>query len=70
MRGRIECLRSYAHSIGRTKEFTSIKDAPKRRQLAKDIAKKLKIRLTNFYITSGDCDVLIIMEAPDGDAVA
>ena len=52
------------------KEFTSIQDAPKRRQLAKDIAKKLKIKLTNFYITSGDCDILIIMEAPDGDAVA
>jgi uncharacterized protein with GYD domain len=47
-----------------------IDEAPRRRELAKAVAKKLKIKLTNFYITSGDCDVLIIMEAADADAVA
>jgi uncharacterized protein with GYD domain len=52
------------------KGVRSIQDAPRRRELAKGVAGKLGINLTSFYITSGDCDVLIIMEAPDGDVVA
>lgn len=52
------------------KGLKTIDDAPTRRELAKAVAKKLKIKLTNFYITSGDCDVLIIMDAPNGDVVA
>ena len=47
-----------------------IDEAPRRRALAKDVAGKLGIELKNFYITSGDCDVLITMEAPDADVVA
>jgi uncharacterized protein with GYD domain len=47
-----------------------IDEAPRRRELAKAVAGQLGITLTNFYITSGDCDVLIIAEAPDADVVA
>ena len=47
-----------------------IKDAPKRRQRARLVADKLGIKIKEIYVTSGDSDLLVIMEAPDGDSMA
>jgi uncharacterized protein with GYD domain len=52
------------------KGLRSIDEAPKRRMLARGVAGRMGITLKDFYITSGDCDVLITMDAPDGDVVA
>lgn len=52
------------------KGLKTIDEAPKRRGLTQILADKMDITLKNFYITSGDCDVLIIMDAPNGDVVA
>jgi uncharacterized protein with GYD domain len=47
-----------------------VKDAPKRSQAAKDLAKKLGIQIKQLYLTSGEHDLLIILETENGDSVA
>jgi len=47
-----------------------VKDAPKRGQAAKDLAKKFGAEIKQIYLTSGDSDLLVIIEAPSGDAIA
>ena len=47
-----------------------VKDALKRRHSARRVAQKLGITIKDIYITTGDSDVLVIMEAPDGDVAA
>jgi uncharacterized protein with GYD domain len=47
-----------------------VKDAPKRNKAAKELAKKLGIEIKNVYLTSGDDDLLLIVETPNGDNVA
>jgi len=47
-----------------------IKDAPKRSKAAKDLAKKLGIEIKQLYLTSGEHDLLAIIESPSGDNVA
>jgi uncharacterized protein with GYD domain len=48
----------------------SVKDAPKRSQAAKDLAKRLGAEIKQIYLTSGDSDLLAIVEAANGDSVA
>jgi uncharacterized protein with GYD domain len=48
----------------------AVKDAPKRGQAARELAKKMGVEITHTYLTSGDSDFIIIMEAPNGDNVA
>jgi uncharacterized protein with GYD domain len=48
----------------------SIKDAPKRAQAARDLAKKVGVEIKQVYLTSGESDLLVILETPDGDNVA
>ena len=48
----------------------AVKDAPKRSQAAKELAKKLGAEIKQIYLTSGDNDLLAIIEAPNGDSVA
>jgi uncharacterized protein with GYD domain len=48
----------------------SIKDAPKRSQAARDLARKLSIDIKEVYLTSGDDDLLVIVDTPNGDNVA
>jgi len=48
----------------------SVKDAPKRAEASKELAKKLGIQIKEVYLTSGENDILIILDAPDGDNVA
>ena len=48
----------------------SVKDAPKRSRAAKDLAKKLRVEIKQIYLTSGDSDLVAIIDAPSGDNVA
>jgi uncharacterized protein with GYD domain len=47
-----------------------IKDAPKRAQAARDLAKKVGVEIKQVYLTSGDSDLLVIVESPNGDNIA
>jgi uncharacterized protein with GYD domain len=48
----------------------AIKEHPKRSQAAKDLAKKCGVEIKQVYITSGEHDLLVIAESPNGDNVA
>jgi uncharacterized protein with GYD domain len=48
----------------------SVKDAPKRAKAAQELAKKVGIQIKEVYLTSGDDDLLIIVDTPNGDNVA
>ena len=48
----------------------AVKDAPKRSQAAKELGKKVGVDIKNVYLTSGDHDVVLIVEAPNGDNIA
>ena len=48
----------------------AVKDAPKRSQAAKELAKKLGVEVKHVYLTSGEHDLLIIVESASGDNVA
>ena len=47
-----------------------VKDAPKRAQAARDLGKKLGVEIKEIYLTSGDADVVIIVDTPNGDNIA
>jgi uncharacterized protein with GYD domain len=58
-------------SLGWTDQgIRSVKDAPKRAQAARELAKKVGVDIKNVYVTSGESDLLVIVEAPSGDNVA
>lgn len=48
----------------------AIKDAPKRAQAARDLAKKVGVEIKSIYLTSGDSDLLVIIDTPNGDNMA
>jgi uncharacterized protein with GYD domain len=48
----------------------SVKDAPKRAKAAQDLAKKLGVTIKEIFLTSGDADLLAILETSNGDNVA
>ena len=48
----------------------SVKDAPKRAEASKELARNLGLEIKEVYLTSGDDDILIILDAPNGDNVA
>jgi len=48
----------------------AVKDAPKRSQAAKELGKKVGVDIKNVYLTSGDHDLVLIVEAPNGDNIA
>ncbi len=45
-------------------------EAPKRAEAAKAARKKLGGEIKEVYVTTGQYDVLLIAEAPDGDVMA
>jgi uncharacterized protein with GYD domain len=58
-------------SLGWTDQgIRAVKDAPKRSQAAKELANKVGVEIQHVYLTSGDDDLLLIVNAPDGDNVA
>jgi uncharacterized protein with GYD domain len=48
----------------------AVKDAPKRAQASQELAKKVGVEIKEVYLTSGDDDLLIILDTPNGDNVA
>lgn len=61
----------FISSINWTEQgIRSIKDAPKRAQAARDMAKKMGIEIKEIYLTSGDTDMVAILETANGDNVA
>jgi uncharacterized protein with GYD domain len=48
----------------------NVKDSPKRAQAARDMAKKMGVEIKEIYLTSGDSDLVAILETANGDNVA
>jgi len=48
----------------------NVKDAPKRAQAARDLANKVGVDIKQIYLTSGESDLLAIVDAQTGDNVA
>ena len=48
----------------------SVKEAPKRVQAAREAAKKMGVEFKHVFLTSGESDLLLIVEAANGDSVA
>jgi len=48
----------------------TIKDAPKRRAMASELAKALGGKIQHVYMTMGQYDLVIVIEAPNDEAVA
>jgi uncharacterized protein with GYD domain len=58
-------------SLGWTEQgIKTVKEAPKRAQAARDFAKKLGVDIKQVYMTTGNDDLLVIVEAANGDSVA
>src|SRR6185295_13592182 len=58
-------------SLGWTDQgIRAVKDAPKRSQAARDLAKKVGVEIKQVYLTSGESDLLAIIDSPNGDNVA
>lgn len=47
-----------------------IKDAPKRAQAARDLAKKCGCEIKDVYLTSGASDLVVFVETSNGDNIA
>jgi uncharacterized protein with GYD domain len=47
-----------------------VKDAPKRAQAARDLAKKMGVEIKQVYLTSGDSDMVIFLDTSSGDNIA
>ena len=47
----------------------NVKEAPKRSEAAKALARKVGVEIKEAYLTSGEHDVLLIAEAPLGDHI-
>jgi uncharacterized protein with GYD domain len=47
-----------------------IKDAPKRVQAGRDLAKKVGVEIKHLYLTAGDSDLVLFVDTPNGDNVA
>jgi uncharacterized protein with GYD domain len=45
----------------------NIKDAPKRAQAARELAKKCGCEVKSVHLTTGDSDLVVMLEAPSGD---
>lgn len=48
----------------------SVKDAPKRSKAAHQLAKKMGVEIKQIFLTSGDSDLVVIVDSPNGDNVA
>jgi uncharacterized protein with GYD domain len=47
-----------------------IKDAAKRAQAARELAAKVGVEIKQVYLTSGESDLVVIVETPNGDNMA
>ncbi len=61
----------FALTINWTEQgIRAVKDSPKRAQAARELGKKLGVEMKQLYLTSGDSDLLAIVETASGDNVA
>ena len=56
--------------LDRPRESVQVKDAPKRAEASKELARKVGVEIKEVYLTSGDNDLVIIVSIPNGDNVA
>lgn len=62
---------TFALSLSWTDQgIRSVRDWPKRGKAARDLARKVGVEIKQVYVTSGENDVLTIVEAANGDNVA
>jgi uncharacterized protein with GYD domain len=47
----------------------TLKDVPKRGQIGRELAKRFGGEVKQIFFTSGDSDILAVVEAPNGDDV-
>jgi uncharacterized protein with GYD domain len=47
-----------------------VKDSAKRAQAARELAKKVGVEIKQVYLTSGESDLVVIVETPNGDNMA
>jgi uncharacterized protein with GYD domain len=68
---REDFMPTFILSLGWTDQgIRAVKDAPKRSQAAKELANTVGVEIKQVYLTSGDDDLLLIVDAPNGDNVA
>ena len=48
----------------------TVKEAPDRVRRAEQLLQQSGMKLTDFYLTMGDCDMVAVFEAPDDEAIA
>ena len=48
----------------------TVKDAPKRVQASRELAKKVGVEIKQVYLTSGDSDIVVFIDTPNGDNAA
>lgn len=46
-----------------------VKEAPKRAEAARELAKKLGVDIREVYLTTGDCDLVLLAETANGDNI-
>ena len=47
-----------------------IKNAPNRLQAGRDLAKKVGVEIKHLYLTAGESDLILFVDAPNGDNIA
>ena len=52
------------------KGVENVKDSPNRLDAVKELCKSMDARVENFYLTMGQYDMVLIMDAPDSATVA
>ena len=52
------------------KGISTIRDWPKRMSDAREYGKKVGVEIKDVYLTTGDHDLVAILDAPNGDNVA
>lgn len=48
----------------------NVKEAPRRAQAARDLGKKVGVEIKQIYLTSGESDLVAIVDAQTGDNIA
>lgn len=48
----------------------TVKDSIKRQQAARELGKKFGVELKQIYLTTGESDLVAMIEAPNGEAMA
>ncbi|MEW6641976.1 MAG: GYD domain-containing protein [Pseudomonadota bacterium] len=61
---------TFIYSIDWTDQgIRTVKDAPKRSEAARALARKVGVEIKEIYLTTGEHDLLVIADAPLGDHV-